>query len=234
MNPGFPVRIVMLLLTLAWAIRLPAQDDFAVTGYTTRDGLPHNQVSSIAQDSSGFIWIATWDGLSRFDGYEFRNYFHDPNDSTSIPYFSVEKILVDKYNNVWINSTGHDHVIYDRARDRFIRGNKEMDKFLFRALAIDHRGEIWDWNSEYGIEKYDYARGCFVPLTLTFTEGSTSPFAGVINCLPLFGCRLSPETCQGRRTHRVGGQVQAIGRLSRVRQRGGNPASQFILPSTKP
>lgn len=186
MNPGFPVRIVMLLLTLAWAIRLPAQDDFAVTGYTTRDGLPHNQVSSIAQDSSGFIWIATWDGLSRFDGYEFRNYFHDPNDSTSIPYFSVEKILVDKYNNVWINSMGHDHVIYDRARDRFIRGNKEMDKFLFRALAIDHRGEIWDWNSEYGIEKYDYARGCFVPLTLTFTEGSTSPFAGVFNCLPLF------------------------------------------------
>jgi len=192
MNPGFPVRIVMLLLTLVWAFRLPAQDDFAVTGYTTRDGLPHNQVRSIAQDSSGFIWIATWDGLSRFDGYEFRNYYHDPDDSTSIPYFSVEKIVVDKYNNVWINSIGHDHVIYDRAHDRFIRGNEEQDEKLVRVLAIDHRGEIWDWNSRNGMEKYDYAGGRFVPVTLTFTEGSSSPFTGAAECIPLFDNRGNP------------------------------------------
>ena len=41
---------------------------------STEDGLCSNAVSMISQDDLGFIWLATWNGLSRFDGYEFYNY----------------------------------------------------------------------------------------------------------------------------------------------------------------
>ncbi len=54
----------------------------------------------IAVDSSGFLWIATWDGLSRYDGYSFKNYYHKTDDSLSLPYFSVLNILVDGGDNL--------------------------------------------------------------------------------------------------------------------------------------
>ena len=41
---------------------------------STEDGLCSNAVSMISQDDLGFIWLATWNGLSRFDGYDFYNY----------------------------------------------------------------------------------------------------------------------------------------------------------------
>lgn len=47
---------------------------YNVRMWTTLDGLPHNKVHGIAQDSEGFIWVATWNGLARFDGHRFTLY----------------------------------------------------------------------------------------------------------------------------------------------------------------
>ena len=52
--------------------------------YTIENGLPQSVVENIYQDQKGFLWIATQDGISRFNGYEFENFFSDPFDSTSI------------------------------------------------------------------------------------------------------------------------------------------------------
>ena len=51
---------------------------------TELDGLSNNKVLDIVQDLEGFIWIATADGLNRFDGYRFKIYRNDANDSLSI------------------------------------------------------------------------------------------------------------------------------------------------------
>ena len=45
------------------------------------DNLSCNRIISLEQDAYGFIWIATEDGLNKFDGYTFANYFHDESDS---------------------------------------------------------------------------------------------------------------------------------------------------------
>jgi ligand-binding sensor domain-containing protein/signal transduction histidine kinase len=71
---GSAIRIALLLAVLialsgaAMAERLP------IKSYTTADGLPHNRVKRIVQDSHGFLWFCTAGGLSRFDGYQFTNY----------------------------------------------------------------------------------------------------------------------------------------------------------------
>ena len=44
------------------------------THYSTADGLRSNAIADIVQDDLGYVWIATWNGLSRFDGYNFYNY----------------------------------------------------------------------------------------------------------------------------------------------------------------
>ncbi len=55
--------------------------NYSFTNYTTVQGLPNNNIASICQDSRGFLWIATLEGLSRFDGKNFRNFYAGKNDS---------------------------------------------------------------------------------------------------------------------------------------------------------
>jgi ligand-binding sensor domain-containing protein len=63
-----PTVMVLLLPFRASGERLP------IRAYTTADGLAHNRINKIVRDSRGFLWFATHDGLSRFDGYTFTNY----------------------------------------------------------------------------------------------------------------------------------------------------------------
>lgn len=72
------IRVCLFLLMLitpqcatAQATRLPLNDYFSET-WNTRSGLPHNSINSIVQTKDGYIWIATWEGLARFNGREFK------------------------------------------------------------------------------------------------------------------------------------------------------------------
>ena len=97
----FTQYIIASIILFLPVIPLLPQNYTAKT-FTTKDGLPNNKIMAIAEDSTGFIWIGTWDGLSRYDGYNFKNYYHIPGDTNSIPYFSIRNLLVDKNNNLWI------------------------------------------------------------------------------------------------------------------------------------
>jgi len=59
----------------AFAIALHAEQ-LPLQTYTTAEGLPHNEINRIVKDSRGFLWFCTAEGLSRFDGYIFRNSRH--------------------------------------------------------------------------------------------------------------------------------------------------------------
>ena len=68
-------RLAALLVAAVLGVPvLCAGQQVGLRRYTTADGLPHNSVTRIFQDSRGFVWIATVDGVSRFDGHAFRNY----------------------------------------------------------------------------------------------------------------------------------------------------------------
>ena len=79
-------RFGILLLTFLFANQVKATtfDLLKSDQYTIEDGLPQSVVETIYQDKEGFLWIATQDGISRFDGYDFENFFSNPFDSTSI------------------------------------------------------------------------------------------------------------------------------------------------------
>ncbi len=165
------IRIYLLLAAaLLWHCTAMAQEGFYLTGFSTRDGLSHNNVRYVAQDSTGYLWFSTWDGLSRYDGYTFKNYYHNPDDESTIPYFSLLKIVVDRYNNVWIQSEGRTISRYDRANDCFIRENADPDLTQHQDIAVDHEGRLWKCNVLSGIARYDYGRQKFVPVNSVWED----------------------------------------------------------------
>jgi len=155
---------LIILLSFCPLINLQGQENYFSKTFTTENGLPHNHVYDIVQDQNGFIWIATWDGLSRYDGYEFKNYYHNLSDTTSIAFFWVRKVLVDFQNNVWVFCS-YGISRYNRAADNFTR-------FLTEDItdaALDRDGKIWV-NSPSGLYKWNYKTSCFeqVPIELNF------------------------------------------------------------------
>ena len=108
-----------LLIGLGNKNKLQLSDEYSSKTFTIENGLPNNFIQNINQDQTGFLWIATWDGLSRYDGYEFKNYYHKPDDTTSFPFFIIDKMLVDYLNNLWILCQQRTVVKYNRAKDRF-------------------------------------------------------------------------------------------------------------------
>src|SRR3989337_120835 len=69
---------------------------------TTEHGLSSDKVSGVMQDSEGFYWIATQNGLNRFDGTSFRIYRHAPGDSTSLTNNGCTSVIEDLNGDIWI------------------------------------------------------------------------------------------------------------------------------------
>jgi len=67
---------VAALVCVLWVAESRAER-LPIKTYTTADGLPHDHINRIVQDSKGFIWLCTGEGLSRFDGYKFTTYGTD-------------------------------------------------------------------------------------------------------------------------------------------------------------
>ncbi len=110
--------LFIALLTAGFCSPLSGQG-YVLTHYRSKDGIGHDNVRTIVSDSSGFIWMATWDGLTRYDGTDFVNYHHDPADSTSLPYFSVSHIEVDILDNLWVITDNRRLSRFNRATEKF-------------------------------------------------------------------------------------------------------------------
>jgi len=89
---------VLFFLLTGWGSVLHAQDECKFQLYTASDGLSENNITSIAQDKNGFIWIATQRGLNRYDGCQFRQ-IHTDNSSNSLPDENVSGLT-------WIDKNG--------------------------------------------------------------------------------------------------------------------------------
>ena len=69
---------------------------------TIEDGLSQSTVETIYQDSKGYIWIGTNDGLNVYNGYEFEYYKNDKDDNNSIPNNHIADIIEDKNGYIWV------------------------------------------------------------------------------------------------------------------------------------
>ncbi len=83
---------------------LIAQSKIVFTQLETKDGLSQNYIQCILKDSKGFMWFGTLDGLNRYDGYSFKAFYDNPNDSNSLPSNNILSLYEDSGNNLWIGT----------------------------------------------------------------------------------------------------------------------------------
>ena len=81
-------------------------ENFNFKNITIEDGLSQSTVKTIYQDSKGYIWIGTNDGLDRYNGYEFKHYKHDKYDKNSIANNYIVDIIEDKNGYIWVSTIG--------------------------------------------------------------------------------------------------------------------------------
>ena len=88
--------------------------NFSFSHYKVEDGLSQNTVHSIFQDSYGFMWFGTDNGLNKFDGSNFRIYRNNPNDSSSLCANMVTVIYEDRDRNLWVGNGYNGLNLFDR------------------------------------------------------------------------------------------------------------------------
>ncbi|MBQ3658050.1 MAG: response regulator [Bacteroidales bacterium] len=83
---------------------LTAPESLPFVKYTDKDGLSNSHINAVGQDEKGFIWIATNDGLNRFDGKNFETFYYFPSDSGTVNSNVVFTIFNDKDNKIWFGT----------------------------------------------------------------------------------------------------------------------------------
>ena len=101
-------------------LSVTASGQYKYETLTTSDGLSQGYIYDILQDSDGFIWFATKDGLNRYEGYSFKVYTHDSYDPHSLSNNTVYHLLEDSQGRLWV-ATDQGLNIYDKSQDHFIR-----------------------------------------------------------------------------------------------------------------
>jgi len=139
-------NILFLIHFLLLNLTISAQVQY-FSHYSVDDGLSQSVVNCIYQDSKGFIWIGTQNGLNRFDGYTFKEYIRSSVDTISISDNWIFKIVEDNNSNLWIGTKGGLNK-YNRETDNFSRikyANIYIEDIYLRVygLALDNKNGLY-------------------------------------------------------------------------------------------
>lgn len=152
---GIFLSIIILTLQIQNAFCI----ELSFKNYSVESGLLSNTVYTIIQDSKGFIWIGTEDGLNCFNGYEFQNYRNKPRDNSSLINNHVYCLYEDSEQKIWIG-TEEGVCIYDPKTDLFTPFTLQANDNTtitgrVQSIIVNEKGNIWISVYGQGVFKYD-------------------------------------------------------------------------------
>jgi signal transduction histidine kinase/ligand-binding sensor domain-containing protein/DNA-binding response OmpR family regulator len=134
-------RFISVSLLLVIFIAAYTQD---FRHYTTVDGLSGMDVTAICENNN-YLWIATNDGLNRFDGKEFKVYRHNSLDENSLTENNIETLMFDSKGYLWIGFKSGGVDIFNPRKNEFIHISQIMKDYPKRVVSIyeDSQNNIW-------------------------------------------------------------------------------------------
>ena len=96
------LKIGLVLVQLFTCSFVASAQDIDFDHIKMQDGIPDNTVRDIFQDSRGYMWFATFNGLCRYDGKNYHTYHSIPGDTTSLSNNRIEFIKEDKDGYIWV------------------------------------------------------------------------------------------------------------------------------------
>ena len=127
-------REMAILLTLCICLVTNAQKQYKQTDYDEREDTP-SDISCIQQDHRGLLWVATLNGLYRYDGYEWRNYKSHSGDGTRLKHNRVKKLYISHEGNLWCLMDGH-AMLFDLQTYRFVDVLANYEQQQKQSLTI--------------------------------------------------------------------------------------------------
>ncbi|MGL1884947.1 MAG: ATP-binding protein [Reichenbachiella sp.] len=135
--------IIFIASLLAIIVDCKAQNpDFRFHHITTEDGLSQNMVDCLIQDREGYLWFGTWNGLCKYDGYEFQVFNDQSEGDLRIGNNFIHTLYQDRYDNIWVGTRGG-LFLYLNEKKKFIqisspsKGLKVNDAY-YDLTELDH------------------------------------------------------------------------------------------------
>lgn len=146
----------------------------------TAQGLSQSNVICTLQDSRGFMWFGTRDGLNKYDGYKVTVYKSETNNKNSLSNSTVNDIAEDHDGNLWI-ATWNGLNRFDREKEtftRFLPDKNDPGSIAgngINSLLVDSKGTLWVGTDNSGLDKFDFKTGKFGHY---YNERDSSGYAG--------------------------------------------------------
>jgi ligand-binding sensor domain-containing protein len=131
----------------------------SLSHYSTEDGMPSNTVASLRTDDYGFLWLATWNGISRFDGYHFYNYKTGAASGVRGLHNRVDNMVIDLSQNIWLKMYDGRVFVINRKTDRIedpLEGISDHDDFhvdYFFQPYVTSTGDVLISYDDIGLYK---------------------------------------------------------------------------------
>jgi signal transduction histidine kinase/ligand-binding sensor domain-containing protein/CheY-like chemotaxis protein len=151
--------IILFLLTTTFAYPQTGHLFFEHLG--TAQGLSQSNVICSLQDSRGFMWFGTREGLNKYNGYNFTVYKNEIGDDRSLSNNLVSDLVEDSRGDLWIGTWGGGLDRYDRKTDQFTHFRHHADdrgsisSNLVLALLKDSKGMLWIGTEDGGLDRMD-------------------------------------------------------------------------------
>ena len=168
----------LLLLAVAIFSNSAAQAGIAPTyrfrNVSREDGLTQTAVNHLLQDADGFMWIATHDGLNRYDGHHFRLFTNDLEDPQSLPGNAIWCVELDTMGRIWYGTEASGFGYFDPDTESFtnFRFDPAQEKSLETYEVLDLQaapdGTMWLATSAHGVLHFDPEKSSLVTYN---TEG---------------------------------------------------------------
>jgi signal transduction histidine kinase/ligand-binding sensor domain-containing protein len=121
----------------------PPPEELRFERITSNDGLSNNFNTQIFQDSQGYMWFGTLDGLNKYDGVSFTVYRHEPENPDSLRNDYILSIYEDRSGVLWVGTKGGWLEKYDRETDQFKHFKISTDSSRVNRLHEDRSGVFW-------------------------------------------------------------------------------------------
>lgn len=176
--------ITLVFLSIFYLFGKAATHDLNFRRLEATNELSQSSVLSMVQDSKGFLWVGTKDGLNRFDGYEFVTFKYDPNNCNTISNNEISSLGIDNEGYLWIGTRSGGINRLELASGAITRYSNLTYDDLIRGIYIDAEGNVWAGTSE-GLFLYKRPKnegddkGQFVNVSknASFRDSKGEPFA---------------------------------------------------------
>lgn len=143
--------IILSALLCMWCNFVSSQPKSHIQHYGLSDGLPQRSIMDILQDKKGFMWFATWDGLCKYDGYNFTNYKSSQKDTIFMRSNRIDHIVEDLSGYIWVHTYNKETFRFDPYKEKYVASfNIGDEPYLASQILVMQSGKVWLTSEDKG------------------------------------------------------------------------------------